>query len=167
MEGLYIRLKLVIKLVSVLVVFFSSVMIISEDVYLYNDIEIESEYLLNLSIPSINFEMNIFDFDNKLNNVDYHVEILKSSDIDNNVYIFAGHSGRGDNCYFNRLKEINVRDNIYIIINDEVLVYEVTNIYKIVKNGYMEVDDYLVDVLFLVSCIDHNRQLIVKGVLIN
>ena len=140
-------------------------MIINEDVYDYSDVE--GEYLLNLSVPSIDFEMNIFDFDNELNNVDYHVEILKSSDIDNNVFIFAGHSGRGDNCYFNRLKEMNMGDNIYIIMNDNVLVYEVTHIYKIVKNGYMEVDDYLENVLFLVTCIDYDRQLIVKGVLIN
>lgn len=140
-------------------------MIISEDVYNYSDIR--SEYLLNLIIPSIDFDMGIFNFDNELNNVDYHVEILKSSDIDNNVYIFAGHSGRGDNCYFNRLKEINVGDNIYISMNNNVLVYEVSHIYKIVKNGYMEVDEYLEDVLFLITCIDYNRQLIVKGVLIN
>lgn len=165
MGVLYIKIKLVIKLVSVLVVFFSSVMIVSEDVYVYSDIE--SEYLLNLSIPSIDFDMDIFDFDNELNNVDYGVEILKSSDIDNNVYFFAGHSGRGDNCYFNGLKEINVGDNIYISMNNNILVYEVTYIYIIVKNGYMEVDHYLEDVLFLITCIDYNRQLIVKGVLIN
>lgn len=129
--------------------------------------EFDDVYLLKLNIPKISFEMGIYDVENKLNDVDYNVEILENSDIDRNVYFFAGHAGNGDNCYFNRVKELDVGDSIYVKIDSEVLIYEVVDVYNIVKNGYMEVDGYLENVLYLITCSGYNRQLIVKGVLIN
>ena len=129
--------------------------------------EIQNSYLLKLVIPKISFEKEIYEIASELNNVDYNVEILKTSEIDKNVYFFASHSGRGDNCYFNRVKELYVGDNIYVNIGSNLLVYEVVSIYNIVKSGYMEVDNNLENVLFLITCSNYNRQLIVKGVLIN
>ena len=102
-----------------------------------------------------------------LNCVDYNIELLDESKIDDNVYFLAGHSGNGDNCYFNRIKELEIGDVIYIYIDDKELVYEVEQIYFIRKNGYMEVDDINKNVLYLITCSGYNRQLIVKGVLIN
>ena len=158
---------MVIKLVSIIIISFYGVMIIGdEDNYFFSK-SVSSNYLLDLVIPSINFEMKINDMESEFNDVDYGIELLEFSNINNNVYFFASHSGSGDNCYFNRVKELDVGDNIYIYINNHLLVYEVVDIYNILKNGYMEVDEYLEDVIFLITCHGYNRQLIVKGLLIN
>lgn len=131
------------------------------------DSNVGDEFLLKLIIPSIDFEMGIYDIESEYNEVNLNVELLASSQLDNNVFFFAGHSGRGENCYFNRVNELILGDIIFVKSKDKNLVYEVVKIYNIVKNGYMEVDKYLEDVLFLITCSDYNRQLVVKGVLIN
>lgn len=122
---------------------------------------------IKLVIPSIQFEKSLYDIDSELNNVDYNVEVLKESSYGDKLFYIAGHSGNGDNCYFNRIKELEMGDIIYIYIKDKMLIYEVKQIYFIRKNGYMEVDNVDKDVLFLITCNGYNRQLIVKGVLIN
>ena len=120
-----------------------------------------------LVIPKIDLNYDIYNLGNGLNNVDYNIELLSDSNIEENIYFLAGHSGNGDNCYFNRIKELEIGDVIYIYIDDKELVYEVEQIYFIRKNGYMEVDDINKNVLYLITCSGYNRQLIVKGVLIN
>ena len=120
-----------------------------------------------LVIPKIDLNYDIYNLGNGLNNVDYNVEVLKESSYGDKLFYIAGHSGNGDNCYFNRIKELEMGDIIYIYIKDKMLIYEVKQIYFIRKNGYMEVDNVDKDVLFLITCNGYNRQLIVKGVLIN
>ena len=134
--------------------------------YFYHE-SVDSLHSLELVIPDIDFKMNINDIDSQFNDVDYNVELLEFSNIRNNVYFFASHSGNGDNCYFNRVKELDIGENIYVYINDDLLVYEIIDIYNIIKSGYMEVDENLENVIFLITCSDYNRQLIVKGLLIN
>ena len=148
-------------------IFFYGSIYIKYDYYLYYDGKNDNNNLLRLVIPKIDFDRKIYDFSSKLNNVDYNVEMLRSSDIYNNLYFFAGHTGSGDNCYFNRLIELKISDIIYILNNDKKLVYEVNDIYFIRKNGYMEVEFDVIDTVFLITCSDYDRQLIVKGVLIN
>ena len=62
-----------------------------------NDITINnSNYLAVLKIDKINLEKGLYNIDNKLNNVDHNIEILKESkmpDIENGNLILAGHNG--------------------------------------------------------------------------
>lgn len=162
---LFIRLKLGVSLISGLIIFFSSFIYLSDEQYSY--IKENHSYLFRLVIPSIALDKVIYDNNSELNNVDYNVEILSESDIGKGVYFFAGHSGYGDNCYFNRVKELDVGDVIYVYYGNKMLIYEVVDKYLIIKSGYMEVDENLVNVLFLITCSDYGRQLIVKAVLIN
>ena len=131
--------------------------------------KIITNYEMKLIIPSINLEKNIYKLDSGLNNVDYNIEILEKSDIDKKLFYLAGHSGRGDNCFFNRVRELKIGDYVYIINDDNMLVYAINDSYYIVKNGYMEVNCYEEGLLYLITCdiYNSNRQLIVKGVLIN
>lgn len=105
--------------------------------------------------------------DSELNNVDYNIELLETSDINRNIFYIAGHSGNGDNCYFNRVRELVIGNYIYIYFDSKSLVYEVVEIYNIVKSGVMEVSDEE-NVLYLITCdiYNDNRQLIVKSKLI-
>ena len=123
---------------------------------------------IRLVIPSIGLDRYIFYLDDKLNDVDYNVELLDSSDIYKNIFYLVSHSGDGDNCYFNKVVDLRIGGYIYIYINDDSLVYEIVDIYEIVKDGYMEVNISEVDVLYLITCkvYNDNRQLVVKSKLI-
>lgn len=128
----------------------------------------DGRVLFNLIIPSIRFNMGIYEMDSELNNVDYNIEILSSSNLENNLFFIAGHSGRGDNCYFNKIKELSYGEYIYLWNDNEVLIFKVVDKYFIVKDGDMLVKDDR-DVLYLITCdiYNSNRQLIIKGFLVN
>lgn len=149
---------------SVVVIFFSDILI-SRDYYVsyYKFNYIENR----LVIPDIDFDMVIYDIDSLYNDVDSGIEMLDSSDKSKRIYFFAGHSGNGDNCYFNRVKELKYGDVVYLYMDGIVFSYKIVEFYNIVKKGYMEVDYELCDVLYLITCNNYNGQLIVKGVLIN
>lgn len=124
---------------------------------------------MKLVIPKIELEEVIYDVDSELNDVDYNVEILSSSDISRNLFFLAGHSGSSNNCYFNRVKELEIGDYIYIMYRDNNLIYRVIDKYLIIKNGYMEIISDKKEEVFLITCDinNNNRQLIVRGELIN
>ena len=148
-------------------IFFTGYILIEDEQYIYYKENGGSYKSIKLVIPKIGVDKFIYDMDSEFNNVDYNIELLDSSAINNNVYYFASHSGNGDNCYFNRVKELEKEDVIYVFIGDRKLIYEVVLRYFVVKNGYMEVDEDIDNVLFLITCSGHNRQLIVKAELIN
>ena len=157
---------MILSLISIVVIFFCGYILIEDKRYIYY-VDNGNSKFINLVIPGIGLDVLIYNFDSIYNDVDYNVSLLDSSDLDSNTYYFASHSGTGDNCYFNRVKEIEVGDVVYVFYKNNRLVYEVVDKYFIVKNGYMEVDKYLEDVLFLITCSGYNQQLIVKGLLIN
>ena len=145
--------------------FVGSGVIDDDDLFLYKKRENST---IRLVIPSIELDRNIYYLDERLNDVNYNIELLVDSDIGKNIFYIAGHSGSGDNCYFNRVDELVDGDCLYIYIDDRVLVYEVVDSYEIVKNGYMKIDKDEVDVLYLITCKVYNngRQLVVKSKLV-
>jgi len=151
---------------SIILIIFSSFVFVSDSSF-FNYAYGVDEYLFKLIIPSVDFEKEIYMIGSKFNDVDYNVEILEESDIDNNVYFFAGHSGRGDNCYFNKIKMLEFGDFVYVFLDNKRLVYEVVEKFDIVKVGYFEIDNNISNTLFLITCDGRDCQLIVKGVLIN
>ena len=131
---------------------------------------LDDDYLLyELIIPKIQFKMNLYDLNSDLNNIDGNIEILDDSNIENNLFFIAGHSGNGDKCFFNRIRELVIGDYVYIVNDNVVLIYKVVNSYFIVKDGYMESNGYSRNFLYLVTCdiYNNNRQLIVEGILVN
>jgi len=164
-EVLYIRKKLLIGISSILLIFWSRDCHIVED-YVSNK---SMDMGIKLVIPSIQFEKSLYDIDSELNNVDYNVEVLKESSYEDKLFYIAGHSGNGDNCYFNKIRYLDVGEYIYIFVNDERLIYRVEDIYYIFKDGYMEIFDGEVNSIYLITCDIYNnsRQLVIKGVLVN
>ena len=113
--------------------------------------------------------MNLYDLNSGLNDVDSNVEILDDSIIEKNLFFIVGHSGTGDKCFFNRVRELLIGDYVYIVKGDVVLIYKVLNSYFIPKDGYMKSDGCSSNFLYLVTCdiYNNNRQLIVEGILVN
>lgn len=123
-------------------------------------------YLLELSIPSINFNDYVYDIDSRYNDVDYRVELLGASNIDKNLYYFAGHSGNGSASYFNDLITLVKGDIVIVKYGNNKLYYVVDYIYYIEKLGFMGVDEEI-NTLYLITCSLENNdtQVIVKAYL--
>lgn len=112
----------------------------------------ERDYLLTLEIPSIDLKQTVYSMDSPFNDVNYHVQILENSKIEEGTFFLAGHSGSGKSSYFNQLDLLEKGDLIWILIGDRRLGYVVLEKYFVKKTGYLEVDENLSQVLFLITC---------------
>ncbi len=130
-----------------------------------NNSNIKNNYLLILEIPKIKLKKGIYPINSKDNDISKSIIILKESNIDNNTILLASHSGTNNNAYFNNIKKLIKKDIIYIYMNNKKYTYEVTDIYYIEKNGYLEINYNLENKLILITCstIDNKKQLIVKS----
>ena len=121
-----------------------------------------------LKISKIDFDGNIYSIGSIYNQVDQNVELLEASNIFQNLFFIAGHSGYSWNSYFNDLSLLDYGDVVELVIYDKSLVYVIDDIYFIEKTGVMDVE-YYENTLFLVTCslIYPDKQLVVKGSLLN
>ncbi|MBQ8681891.1 MAG: sortase [Bacilli bacterium] len=121
-------------------------------------------------IPRINLRKFVYTMDSDLNNVDYNVEILDSSNLERKVIFLASHSGGGKASYFDNLVYLEKGDIIRLKGIDFRYVFVVEEEFYIQKNGYF--DNFFENeenVLYMITCslkyID--KQLIVKARLIS
>ena len=133
-----------------------------------NNIEYNTyDYLGYLVIDKIKMNLGFYDINDPRNNVDQNIEVLKSSK-EGRLFI-AGHSGVGKVSFFNNLRYLRKKDIIKIIYKDNIYTYQVTDIYKEIKDGSINVKIKNKEkVLVLTTCDQINKgyQLIIKAVLI-
>ncbi len=94
-------------------------------------------YIGILEIPKINLIKGLVDINDKNNNVDKNIQIIKSSTfptIENGNLILAAHSGNNHNAYFKDLHKINVKDIIYIYYNNQKYIFKIVSRYNVKKN---------------------------------
>ena len=129
----------------------------------------ETPYLLILDIPKINLTKGIYNINDPNNNIDKNIKILNYSNLNNNTIFLASHSGTSNNTYFNNIKDLDVKDKIYIYYNQIKYTYIVSKIYLIDKTGYLEENVNIKDRLILITCstIHDNKQLILEATLDN
>lgn len=125
--------------------------------------------LLIISIPKIKLIKKVYNINSKLNNININVEILSSSDLNNNIFFLAAHSGNNINNYFNNLTYLYKEDQIYLKIGNKLYTYSVNNIYYINKTGYLEIPENISNTLVLITCstTHKNKQLIIESKLIS
>ncbi len=131
-----------------------------------------TEYLGILEIPKLNLKRGFYDVDNKKNNVNENVTILKNStlpDVNNNILVLAAHSGNGIKSYFNKIDELDIDDIIYIYYKNIKYTYNVSTINVIDKNGLLNINYINKSQLILTTCDknDKTKQLVIKAFLIN
>lgn len=131
-----------------------------------NDITINNyNYLAVLKIDKINLEKGLCNIDNKLNNVDHNIEILKESkmpDIENGNLILAGHNGYLKESYFRHLYRLIPNDKVSVFYNEYEYIYEVINTYKVKKTGTVKViRNNNKTTLTLITCSGDTEQLVV------
>lgn len=126
----------------------------------------DQDILFWLEIPKIQLRKEIYQIDSFYNNVDYHIEILEESNLENKIFYLAAHSGYGANCYFNDLALLERGDFIWIFLENSRLDYVIEEIYFIEKDGYLEIyEEDRNGVVYLITCslLYPEKQLIVKA----
>lgn len=95
-------------------------------------------YIAVLDIPKINLKRGLFPINDKNNNVDKNVEILKNSDmpnVTNGTLALAGHSGNSRIAYFHKLYKLKENDQVYIYYQNIKYIYQVSKIERQDKDG--------------------------------
>ena len=113
-------------------------------------------YLAFLEIPKINLNQGLLPINSLYNNVNYHVEILKISDLPDKIngnFILAAHSGTSSIAYFRNLYKLKLDDIASIIYNNKKYTYKIVNIYNQTKKGSLNIyRDTNKTTLTLITC---------------
>lgn len=112
-------------------------------------------------IPKIDFKKGFFNDSHPLNDVNKNILFINPMP---NTYIFAAHSGIGNLAYFNDLKMLELKDEIYIEINDLSIKYEITKIDREKKTGSINIPKEE-NIIVLTTCdqIIKDYQLVILG----
>lgn len=123
------------------------------------------KYYGYLVIPKVNMKLGFYNVDNEKNNVGENVTLIDTGI--NNTYLLAAHSGSGPLAYFNDLRYLSVGDKITLIIDGNIMNYEVVNIRNEIKNGKINIKNEKNQVI-LTTCnqVKKGYQLIIEGSLI-
>ena len=124
------------------------------------------DIIMKIKIPKINLDNNIYNINDKHNNVEENVTILKESsmpDQNNSKVILAAHSGPTDYSYFDRLDELKINDLLYLKYKNKTYIYQIYKIYETKKNGSIYINKSNDKELVLTTCSkrSNNLQLIV------
>ena len=95
-------------------------------------------YIAVLEIPKINLKRGLLPINDKNNNVDKNVEILKNSDmpnVTNGTLALAGHSGNSRIAFFHKLYKLKENDQVYIYYQNIKYIYQVSKIERQDKDG--------------------------------
>lgn len=110
-----------------------------EDVILKkNSTNVVEKNIMKLLIPKISVDNNIYDKNSVYNDIDKNVEIMKDSNMPDDVkgnVILGGHSGTGKVAYFKNLDLLDYGDDILLEYRGKLYKYKVINKYLDSKNG--------------------------------
>ena len=101
-------------------------------------IDYSKYYVGFLSIPKIDLKKGFTEIDNKYNNVNRNIEVIKPSnypDVLKGNFIIAGHSGSSSVSFFKDLYKLALDDNVFITYNGNEYKYKIKNIYTDLKDG--------------------------------
>ena len=98
----------------------------------------DEDIFLEINIPRIRLEANVYNINSVFNDVDYNVEILSESNVDENSFFLAGHSGNGAANYFNDLFLLEVGDIILKVNSFEDYKTGMSNLVKVKLENNIE-----------------------------
>lgn len=133
---------------------------------------IKNTYSDYIEIPKLSLKHNLYFDNDEKNNVEYNVEVINGSNLPNyngGTLFLAGHSGNGNNAFFNDIDQLTLKDEIYIEYNFVSYKYIINDIYYQNKNGTLNYEmDFNHTNIVLITCDKSNkeRQLVIIGNLI-
>ena len=131
-----------------------------------------NDYLLVLEIPKINIKKGVYNKNNKLNNVDKNITILKDSSMPDEVngsVILASHNGNTRVSYFKHLEKLNINDQVYIYYKGYKYTYKIYKSEVVNKVGQIKINKKSnVSNIVLISCKNgtNDKQVVYLGELI-
>lgn len=118
-------------------------------------------YIAVLEIPTISLKRGLVSKEEKSNNVNQNIQILKESnmpDVEKGVFMLAGHSGSGRIAFFHNLHCIKHHDLVYIYYNNIKYIYQVVDQYIETKDGDISIyRDKSKTTLVLTTCSQENK----------
>lgn len=131
----------------------------------------KENYLFEIEIPKINLKKEVYNLDSELNNVNIGIELLEPLSLpenENSCIILASHNGNSNVSYFNKLYKLKLKDKIIINYNQKKYVYQIVNIYDILKNGKAVIKKYNYNnIVVLITCKGNDKQTIYIASLIS
>lgn len=131
----------------------------------------KENYLFEIEIPKIKLKKEVYNLDSELNNVNIGIELLKPLALpenENSCIILASHNGNSNVSYFNKLYKLELKDKIIINYNQKKYVYQIVNIYDILKNGKAVIKKYNYNnIVVLITCKGNDKQTIYIASLIS
>ncbi len=115
----------------------------------------KDERIGTLIIEKINLKEDLYSIDSPHNNIEEHISILKESippDKNNSIMMIAAHSGTADISYFKNLHLLQLYDEIILIYDNKTYYYQVAEIWKEKKNGYIHINRKKQKQLILTTC---------------
>ena len=120
---------------------------------------------INLIIPKIDLDIYTT-YDTSLKQgVEIHKLSTKPSD-KNSTLILMGHSGIGQNVFFNRLYQLEVNDLISIDYVNRLYNYVIEE-KSIITKGSEYSFEFNNNYLYLITCYYHNKQIVIKAKMAN
>ena len=114
------------------------------------------EYIGYLEIKKINLRQGLVSKNSYYNNVNYNIQIIKSSNYpneENGNVILAAHSGTSSISYFKNLYKLEINDEAKIYYKGKIYTYRVNNIYNVPKTGVVIIKrDIYKKTLTLITC---------------
>ncbi|MCI8346417.1 MAG: sortase [Bacilli bacterium] len=123
-------------------------------------------YIAILEIPRIKLKRGLVAINDKNNNVNRNIEIIKGSDmpdIENGNFVLASHSGYSNISYFRNLNKMQLNDFVHVYYNGEKFNYKITNIYDVEKTGQVSISKKNnTNTLTLITCRHNtNKQIVI------
>lgn len=123
-------------------------------------------YIGVLEIPKINIKRGFLNINDKGNNVNKNLQVIKGSDmpdVKNGNLIIAAHSGNSYISYFKNLHKLSNDDVAYVYFNNIKYTYKVAGKYDAEKNGKVTIHrDNKKNTLTLITCsqTDKTKQIV-------
>lgn len=123
-------------------------------------------YIGVLEIPKINIKRGFLNINDKGNNVNKNLQVIKGSDmpdVKNGNLIIAAHSGNSYISYFKNLYKLSNDDIAYVYFNNIKYTYKVAGKYDVEKTGKVVIHrDNKNNTLTLITCsqTDKSKQIV-------
>ena len=118
-----------------------------------------SKYVGILEIPKIGLKRGFYGSDNRYNNIQYNVAVVRGSqfpDEDRGNLILMAHSGNAYISFFRYLYKLELGDKAYVTFKGKKYTYSIVNIYDTPKVGTVKIiRNYDKTTLTLITC-THN-----------
>lgn len=118
------------------------------------------KYLGVLEIPKISLKRGFYGLDNKYNDIQYNVTLVRGStlpDVEKGNLILMAHSGDAYISYFAYLYRLNIGDMAYVTYNNIKYTYRIVNIYDTPKVGQVTIKrNYDKTTMTLITCTKDN-----------